>query len=286
MQTYLDCYPCFLRQALNAARYAGADANQQHRILLQVMTQLQQFAQDQHSPPYMAEIIHRLVRNHTHHDDPYREVKQKATTQVLDLYPNLLQHIQDAVDPFEQAVRIAIAGNIIDFGVFDDYDLTATLERAYTEPFAIDDLEQLRQAVQQAPAILYLGDNAGETVCDRLLIEQIACPVTYVVKSAPIINDATHEDALAAGLEQVTEMIIDNGTDAVGTLLDRCSESFRSTFAKAPLIIAKGQANYESLSHVSAPVFFLLQAKCQFIAQDLGVPTGCFIVKASSAYRW
>jgi len=112
-----------------------------------------------------------------------------------------------------------------------------------------------------------------------VLIETIARPVTYVVKASPVINDATREDALAAGLDALSE-IIDNGSDAPGTLLEHCSAAFREQFAKAPLIIAKGQANYETLSETQAPVFFLLQAKCTVIAGDLHVPVGSVVLKA------
>jgi uncharacterized protein with ATP-grasp and redox domains len=132
--------------------------------------------------------------------------------------------------------------------------------------------------LHESPAILYLADNAGETVFDRVLIEHLDRPVTYVVKAAPIINDATFEDAVAAGIDRIAE-IIDNGSNAPGTLLDQCSEAFLESFHQAELIIAKGQANYESLSREPAPIFFLLQAKCRVIARDLGVATGDIILR-------
>ncbi|SHN92795.1 Uncharacterized protein MJ0202 [Bathymodiolus heckerae thiotrophic gill symbiont] len=113
----------------------------------------------------------------------------------------------------------------------------------------------LRNALAQSVAVLYLADNAGETVFDRVLIETLDLPVSYVVKSGPIINDATREDAVAAGIEPVAN-IIDNGSSALGALLDQCSELFRKRFAQAGLIIAKGQANYESLSDSSLQFSF------------------------------
>jgi len=126
------------------------------------------------------------------------------------------------------------------------------------QPFVINDFESFQSALTQSKStILYLGDNAGETVFDRVLIETLDRPVTYAVKAAPILNDATREDAISAGLDQIME-IIDNGSDAPGTLLDDCSSTFRERFEKADLIIAKGQGNYESLSGHPAPLFFLL----------------------------
>jgi damage-control phosphatase, subfamily I len=277
MKTYLDCYPCFLRQALSAARRAGATTDQQKQILLDTMDALRSLPSDA-TPPVMAEGIHQLVRARTSNPDPYREAKQEATEQALALLPGLMDQVRKAADPLETAVRIAIAGNIIDYGVAESYELEATLQRVLEKPFAIDDLPFLREALDRADSVLYLADNAGETVFDQVLIQVIDRPVTYVVKAGPIINDATYEDALAAGLAEVAE-IVDNGSDAPGTLMDRCSADFRRRFEQASLIIAKGQANYETLSASQAPLFFLLQAKCAIIARDLGVTPGSTVVK-------
>jgi uncharacterized protein with ATP-grasp and redox domains len=210
--------------------------------------------------------------------DPYRDDKELATELALALYPELKEKVRVADDSLEMAVRIAIAGNIIDLGVADSYDLEATLQRVLTQAFAINDLDALRSALKQSDSILYLADNAGETVFDRVLIETLGFPVSYVVKAAPIINDATRKDAVAAGIDRVAN-IIDNGSGAPGTLLDQCSKLFCTQFAEADLIIAKGQANYESLSNSSAPIFFLLQAKCNVIARDLWVVEGGTILK-------
>lgn len=277
MKTYLDCYPCLLRQALSAARRAGASENQQHDILLKTMEELSAFPPNS-TPPQLAYRIHQQVQQLTNNIDPYREDKVQATQQALALYPELKKKVSEASDPLEMAVRIAIAGNIIDLGVAESYDLNATLKRVLTQAFAINDLVSLRSTLARSKSVLYLADNAGETVFDRVLIESLDLSVSYVVKAGPIINDATYEDAVAAGVDQVAE-IIDNGSNAPGTLLNQCSELFRKRFAQADLIIAKGQANYESLSDRSAPIFFLLQAKCNVIAQDLGITEGGAVLK-------
>ena len=277
MKTYLDCYPCLLRQALSAARRAGASENQQHNILLKTMEELSAFPSNS-TPPQLAYRIHQQVQQLTNNIDPYRDDKDQATQQALALYPELKKKVSVASNPLEMAVRIAIAGNIIDLGVSENYDLEATLKRVLTQAFAINDLAPLRSTLAGSKSVLYLADNAGETVFDRILIENLDLPVSYVVKAGPIINDATYEDAVAAGIGQIAE-IIDNGSNAPGTLFDQCSELFRKRFAQADLIIAKGQANYESLSDSSAPIFFLLQAKCNVIARDLGIAEGAIVLK-------
>jgi len=281
MKTYLDCYPCFLRQALNAARRVEASDDQQQRILLDSMKKLHALPVDA-TPPHMAYHIHQLVKQQTNSFAPYQQAKEEATQQALALYPRLKEKVSQASYPLEIAVRIAIAGNIIDLGVAENYDLEATLDRVLTQEFAINDLASLRASLAESHSILYLADNAGETVFDRVLIETLDQAVTYVVKAGPIINDATREDAVAAGIEPVAE-IIDNGSEAPGTILDYCSYSFRKHFEQAELILAKGQANYESMSSSQAPLFFLLQAKCSVIAHNLEVAEGSVVLKQQMA---
>jgi uncharacterized protein with ATP-grasp and redox domains len=145
-------------------------------------------------------------------------------------------------------------------------------------------VEAFRNAVSQAERILYLTDNAGEIVLDRLLIEQLPTEqVTVAVKGAPVINDATMEDALLAGLPRIVE-VIDNGSDAPGTILEACSQAFRERFEDADLIVSKGQGNYETLSDSDKNIFFILKAKCPVIAKDLGCEVGAMILRRSRAF--
>ncbi len=276
MRTYLDCYPCFVRQALEAARMAGADEPQQRGIVVRVLDLLRS-APLSASPPEIGQRVHRLVKEETGVRDPYRAAKERSTEEALGLYPWLKRIMADANDGLETAVRLSIAGNIIDMGPDPEYELRDEVMRVLNEPFAIDDSKALWTALHEAQRTLYLADNAGETVFDRLLIEVIEVPVSYAVKGRPIINDATTEDARAAGVDKVAELI-STGSDAPGTPLETCSEEFRRTYEAAELIIAKGQANYETLSEEGPRIFFLLQAKCPVIARDVSVPVGSLIV--------
>ena len=277
MKTYLDCYACLMRQALSASRKAGAPEALQKEVLINVMEELQHLPSET-TPAEMAYKIHRVVRDKTAIEDPYKKAKKQATQEALSLYSELKKKIDAAADRLEMAVRIAIAGNIIDLGVSESYDMHATLSRVLTQPFAINDLPSLRKALSESSSVLFLADNVGETVFDRVLIEELNMPVTYVVKAGPIINDATREDAEASGIAEIAE-IIDNGSQAPGTILEQCSQSFIQRFEQADLILAKGQANYESLSENPAPIFFLLQAKCNVIARDLRVHQTDIVLK-------
>jgi uncharacterized protein with ATP-grasp and redox domains len=279
MQAKPECKQCFQRQAQQSAQRIGLDEAATETLLQGVQQRLDAIPVGE-TPPVTASDIHALIREQSGNPDPYRAAKQEATEHALSLYPKLQQLIAESDDPLETAVRLAIAGNIIDLGVSEQYDLEASIERVLVTEPAINHLAQLKQALSQANQILFLGDNAGETVMDRLLIEQLKLPVTYVVKGGPAVNDATREDALAAGLDEMCE-IIDHGAATLGTLLARCNDEFKKQFNEAELIIAKGMANYDSLNDSRPGIFFLLQAKCAVVAADLGVEEKSLIVLGS-----
>jgi len=280
MKTYLECYPCFLRQALDASRFAAADESQQLRVMQQALTLLQNL-NPAASPPEIAWQIHRLVREEVASSDPYQAAKERSTRQSLALYPQLKALVSESDDPLGTALRLSIAGNIIDLGVQELHeDLWENVERVLSQPYAVDHETELRAALASVDQVLFLADNAGETVFDRVLIEELPLPVTYVVKGHPILNDATRTDALAAGLDSCSN-IIDNGSDAPGTVFKRCSAEFMAEFERSALVIAKGQANYETLSTAGEKVFCLLQVKCPVIGLDIGAPVGSIIIRNS-----
>jgi hypothetical protein len=240
MKTYLDCYPCFLRQALEAARLAGADQGQQKAVLDRVLDLLKQ-VEPASTPPEIGDRVHRIVRQEVSDGDPYQAVKQASTRQALSLYPRMKALVAESDNPLDVAVRLSIAGNIIDLGPNLEYDLWATVERVLAQPFAIDDGMAFREALARADRALYLADNAGETVFDRVLIEWLDVPVTYVVKGGPILNDATVEDALAAGLDQVAE-VVSNGTDARARSWPVARKSSGGSMTKPSWSLPRGRA--------------------------------------------
>jgi len=278
VRTYLDCYACFVRQALSAARMVTDDEAAQRAVVTATLALLQDLPSGA-TPPEIAFAVHRLVRERLGDGDPYAAAKAESTRAALALYPRLKTLVAESDNPLDVAVRISIAGNIVDYGVGDDIpDLWETVERVLAAPFAIDDLDALRSELDAADRVLFLADNAGETVFDRVLIEELSPPVLYAVKGGPVLNDATREDALAAGLDACAT-VVDNGSRAPGTVLDLCSTEFHKAFDDAPLVIAKGQANYETLSEAGPRVFCLLQAKCPVIADDMPAPVGGAVVK-------
>jgi len=280
MKPQSQCRDCFLRQADDAATRIGLNEAHSSELIAAVKELLDSLPAGT-PPPITASQVHATVRKIGLNPDPYRNAKAEATDHALSLYPRLKQRINMANNPLETAIRIAIAGNIIDLGVADEYDLEASIERVLAIEPAINDIEPLREAIAGADSILYLADNAGETVLDRLLIEQLDKPVTYAVKSGPAVNDATVADALAAGLDRCCE-IVPYGGATLGTLLDQATPELHQQFDTAPLIIAKGMANYESLCGSRSGLFFLLQTKCAVVADHLGVKEKSIIIKQDS----
>jgi uncharacterized protein with ATP-grasp and redox domains len=264
-----------------------ADERIQEKVLRESMRLVSEMDLWQ-SPPVIGQQIHRLVRELVGIEDPYRKIKKQFNEIALKLYPKLRKFIFESEDMLAIAIRLAIAGNIIDFGLnstLQETELEETISQCLSDKFEDMQLELFRSAVNDAKDILYLADNAGEIIFDRLLIEQLPIEkVTVVVKGKPIINDATMEDAVLAGLPKIVE-VIDNGSDGPGTILESCSNTFRCRFENADLIIAKGQGNYETLSNVDKNIFFILKAKCPVIARDIGCKVGEMIFQKTKAFN-
>lgn len=273
MKTSLDCLPCFVRQSLIALDLATDDLPLKEKIVKGLMPIIQ--VADLTKPPaFTTSYLHAAIRRGLGRD-PFREVKARYNGIAQSLLPSLREHLSSSENPLRSACRLAIAGNIIDFGLFHEINLDETIRRAIEEPLYAENHEALANALAEPCSVLYLCDNAGEIVFDRLLIELLVTQgheVTAVVKGGPVINDATMEDALMVGLPSVCH-VIDNGSDGVGTVLEWCSEDLRQRMKETDLVISKGQANYETLAGAAGrEIFYLFQAKCAVLARELSAP--------------
>ena len=278
MKTYLDCLPCFMSQALRAGRIATKDEKKIKALLDDVGCIIKDIPMDS-TPPETGELIYQKVKEITGVEDPYKIIKEANITEALALYPKLKQIVKNSHNKLLTAIRIAIAGNVIDLGMDKEFNILEDVYKVLKQDFSIFDFEEFITQLEKAKSILYLGDNAGESVFDKILIEEMGKPVTYVVRDIPVINDVTVEDAVSSGLDELTE-IISSGTTAPGTILKLCNDDFLHRFNNADMIISKGQGNYEGLSNVNRSVFFLLIAKCYVIANDLKVKENDIVLKA------
>lgn len=279
MKTYHDCIPCFIKQTLSALEMINCDNTTRENILRTVLQRLSLIDFDL-SPPEMARTVHRIIREISGNSDPFFDEKIRYQNLALQLSPQLEQNILLSDNPFESAILLAIAGNSIDHGVY--HDLTEeqaleALEQGIHVPL-IGDIDQFNAAIESAESILFLADNAGEIVIDKLLLQQLPLDkITFAVRGGPILNDALKADAEQAGITELVP-VIDNGDDTPGTILKYCSKVFQDQFNSADLIIAKGQGNYETLSDTEGNIFFLLKAKCHVVAQNIGCEIGSSIL--------
>lgn len=264
MQTSPECLPCFLRQSRQVTGLAGCGPAREAEIL-QDSAQLIHSFDLALSPPENAVALYRLIARLTGSNDPFADLKQTANRSALAMMPRLREIIAKSVDPLLTSARLAIAGNIIDYGAMQEFDLEASINTSLKHPPAIDHFSWFQERLDRAKRILYLADNCGELVFDRLFIEQLGKPVTLAVKAIPIINDALFTDADECGLTAICR-VVSNGTGCPGTPLDACSPEFQRLFRESDLIISKGQGNFETLSETVAPLFFMLLVKCQVVA--------------------
>jgi len=283
MKLNLDCIPCFQRQALQAVRFISDDEKLHERVLREVAKKLLESNWDL-TPPELAHQIHSIVKRITNENDPYKKVKRESNDLVLKMYPELKQKVNKSRDPLRTAVRLAIAGNIIDFGVPQEFNLEETIREVLKKKFAIDDYKKLQEKLKDAETLLFFVDNAGEIGLDKLLVETFLEAkklekIDFVVKGGPIINDATLEDAVYMGLDGLPNsefLTISNGEAGTGPA--RSSQTVKRWIREHDLVISKGQGNYEGLSEHSG-LFFMLMVKCPIIASDLGVEVGDIILE-------
>ncbi len=231
------------------------------------------------SSPEIQRELHHKLRELNKVSDPYESEKKYCNKIALNLYDEWKPKIMESDDPFDLALRLAIAGNIMDYGASHQFDLDKTISHALNSDFALGKPYKLKNRIQEAKKILFLGDNAGEIVFDKLLIETIMHPdVTYAVKEKSIINDATVQDAIEVGMHRVAD-IITNGYDAPSTILEKCSEEFLHLYHSADLIISKGQGNLEGLIDEYDPrIFFLFLVKCDVISDRINAEKGSFVI--------
>ncbi len=283
MRTYLDCLPCFLRQALDAARRATRDEKLQRDVLNRVASifpGLPLYG----TPIELGREIHGLVREVTGVDDPYREAKRSSNDQVIALLPEIRRIVEASTDRLRTVLELAAAGNAIDLAIHSRVDVRRAMEHALEDQGGMVDYPLLLERLQSADDVLYVGDNAGEIVFDKLVVAQLVergKRVTFVVRGRPILNDATIEDARYVGMDDVAEVMA-SGSDGPGTALALCTPQFVDRFQRAGLILCKGQGNFEGLSGEDAPLFFLLQVKCPVVADELGVRIGRIVLRSET----
>ena len=276
MKATLDCLECTLRQALRVVRCTTDDEALQRQVLDSVARSIPNLSLDD-SPAIVSQIAYTETSRITGNPDPYNELKKSQNEFALGLEDEFRRRVQNSDDPLLTALHLSAAGNVIDLGIqhADEIDILSAIAKTLEECFMIDHSDAFRESLANSKDLLFLLDNAGEIVFDKILIEELQkhTKVTAVVKGAPIINDVVMEDAVQVGLTDVCD-VIDNGGAFIGSPPDLVPKSFLKRMKKADIILGKGHGNYETVDVFPGNVFLLLRAKCPLIAEHMGVELG------------
>jgi uncharacterized protein with ATP-grasp and redox domains len=275
------CYECLRRLVHQAAELATDDVSLKQRAIRDAMKILDDEFSSSRLSLGIAAKIHKIVREVTHNHDPYRTMKEREMTLARELYPELSLRAKRSNLPEDELrgrLQLAAAANALDF--FKDPGL---IRDDIREPvtFVVDDSEHLEARLRNASKVLYLADNAGELFFDMPLVQWMkqSAQVIYVVKPSPVQNDLTLEDVKRSGLEAEFGRVMSTGVASPGIVFSLASAQFKREFESADLIFAKGMGHYEALSELSPEgrFFYCLKAKCQPVADSLGVPINSYV---------
>jgi len=275
MKAQPECIVCAFRQALNTARIVSRDPRI-HAAVLARLASRTRLTDLRQTPAGLSQTVYRTVTEITGNKDPYTRIRRDTNRAAMKLLPQLLRFIRSSRDPLKTACKLAVAGNIIDLGIGHGFDLARDVRAILKRDFTIDAYDDFKRELKPGRRLLYIGDNSGEIVFDRVLIERLTAAgvhTTFVVKSAPIINDATLTDARMVGMTRIVP-VITTGSDDIGIYWPRVSAEFKRALRAADFIIAKGHGNFETCVGRRGNYYFMLKAKCDVVAAELKVQLG------------
>jgi len=278
MRLHVDCIPCYFRQALQASRFSTDDEDLHWKTVRAVAKYLSGISPGQNSI-LVSERVHEIIKESLGDPDPYLSVKEEFTAAAEGMEPQIEKIAAEGGDPLLSAVKLAIAGNIIDFGAGGTFDVETAIRGAMHFSPAIDHFNEFRSTLDSSRTVLYIGDNTGELYFDKPLLRLLGDrDVTFVVRGGPSLNDATIDYARRAGIDKIVR-VEDTGLASMGFPLDRIRPEVHELFQSADMVIAKGQANFESLHDTEKPgLFFLMKVKCELVAGILGANFGDIVV--------
>ncbi|WP_018248703.1 damage-control phosphatase ARMT1 family protein [Orenia marismortui] len=280
MELRLDCLPCIFRQTLEGSRMATEDEALIREILNEYAQLIPKLDSKEKAPAIVGKV-HQIIKEKTGVADPYQKFKEEHMKLALNLYPKVKKIIKDATDSLQGALIMAATGNSIDAGLFSKVNIKDQIEDALENGFVQSDFELFKEKLKSEAKVLIIGDNAGEAIFDKLLIKELnkfGVEITYATREVPVLNDVSIKEAKEIGLDQISKLI-SSGCKTPGTILNNTTQEFRLAYQQADIIISKGQGNLEGLSSVSAPIFFLLKAKCNLVARILDVNEGDLVFR-------
>ncbi len=281
-----ECLVCIYNQALKTSKVANCDEKTTKELLDSTSKILMEHGLDV-TPPFIAKDIYKNLSKKLKSDDPLKNVKEKSTKEALKYVGFIKDKIKKSDDELFSAIKAAIAGNVIDFGAKVQFDLKEAIEEVFDKEFGINDYESLKEDLKKAQTVMLIGDNCGEHVYDKILLEVLTKrfpkkKFIYATRGEPIINDVTIREAKEIGIDEVCE-VISSGVDTPGLDLNRADREFVKRFEKTDLIIAKGMGNYETMYGVlDKEIYFLFKIKCDVVANSLKKEVGDIAILKNS----
>ena len=283
MKVKHECASCMLRQANEAIEHASKDENIRMNTTLKVLEFMNKQFNENINSNKLGTDLHHLVMEETGCDDPYKELREEGNKLAEKMIPSVEKMLEDN-QSLENYIKVAIAGNIIDFGALDESaDMEKAIIQQLNNPLVSTDINEFEDSLNKANNILYLADNGGEIVFDKLLIKKIKedydVNIILALKESPILNDALLQDAKNLELDKYTKLIT-TGAASVGVVEDYISDELKELLDNVDFVISKGMGNFEGLTemNIKSPVFFLLNTKCNVISDEIGVPLGSNIL--------
>ncbi|MBN1678636.1 MAG: DUF89 family protein [Candidatus Thermoplasmatota archaeon] len=280
-----ECVPCLIRRVLFETEEVRPDKSVE--AVKCAAAALGELFGDDVCSATVATKVHRETYRIIGDNDPYRALKRKSNEVALELYPAAEKLVKASKNPLRDAFLCAIVGNVLDFGIGTGYDHPSKLKKEFknllAEGLGHDDTPKIKRMLEKAEAVVYLVDNCGEIVLDRLALRELKkfdLEVTLVVKEEPILTDVTMKDIRGLGIEKIVDRVIEAPGFAVGVDLGSLKGAFGHMLRDADLVLAKGMANFESLSETDiAPIAYLLRTKCNPVANAMGLPKDINAVK-------
>ena len=271
-----DCLSCLLNQSLRVAKNLNLDEKTSKKMMQSASASIANYKEV--PPPVAAADLYPKLASFTDSDDVYKALKELSTKEASNLLPSVKKQVKSTSD----AIKAAVAGNVIDFATPNHFDLNVEFEKVFETDFSIDDERLFLERLKVAKTFMIVGDNVGEHVFDKLLLEQIAqeypaLKLYYAVRGRPIINDVTLLEAKEIHMEEVAT-VVDSGVDTPGLAYAHASNEFMKLYNSMDLIIAKGMGNYECLEGVKDKrIFHLFKVKCDVVAGDVGAGLGALV---------
>jgi hypothetical protein len=281
MKTAFDCLPCVVKTIFESIRLATDDKILQREIFFKLVDEVKNYTED-NPPPEIAGDLYKKVKELTGNQDPYSEIKKHGNDLILEHIKNFEQKIKNSSDSLFTALELSIAGNIIDYGINPNIDVEKVISKILQDEDKklkgdckkTFDYTNFRKDLASAKTLLFIADNCGEIVLDRLLLEEIkkfnkTLEINIAVRDSAILNDVTLEDAKYCGLDKIGK-VFKSGSDAPGTLLKKCNPEFLDIFYSSDIVLSKGQGNFETLDEKKGrQIYYLFIAKCQIVVTEI-----------------